>query len=608
MKNKLLITLLLLILLTPVYAKAASVSLSLNCPASAKASSIVACTVTATPSGADLKGIEAKISISNGSYSSFVADGSWVAQGNTATGFVLTRNQAASSTVNVGTLNLQMPSTGSLSVSLNSIYGSDSSYNTLSGNAPSASIRIQSEINTLSSLTVSNCNFNFHPNTTTYQCGEVDINSITISATATDGNAKVTGTGTKNLVPGANNFSVVVTAESGAKKTYTIRISRKDNRDSDSTLSSLKVDSYNLDFSSNKTEYNLEVPNEVSAVNIEATTTKTTSKASGLGVKSLTLGQNRIVVTVTAENGTTTDYVININRLDAENVPSTTLTTLTINGTVINIPSSKIILYGVDSTVEKLELTATTNSKSTTYKVVGNEALKEGINIITITVSDTNQKDNIYTIIVNKLSANNTVINTLNNLTSVDNHILINNKTNDNNISYALFQLLKNKSLTFNSVNEYNGLYYSVILTKDTKINSDTSLSITKSATNPLTYMSSIPANAKIKLFIDDLSLNGKSMKLYGFNPQENSYELITDAITIKDYYIEFTSNGSLQYILTNENLNNSTSSFNVTNIIIYVVCFLGGAIIATGVMFIIKLVKSKKKNISQNPPVYPTN
>lgn len=54
-----------------------------------------------------------------------------------------------------------------------------------------------------------------------------NVSSITIGATAADSKATVSGAGTKNLNVGANKFSVVVTAESGAAKTYTITVTRQ---------------------------------------------------------------------------------------------------------------------------------------------------------------------------------------------------------------------------------------------------------------------------------------------------------------------------------------------------------------------------------------------
>lgn len=57
---------------------------------------------------------------------------------------------------------------------------------------------------------------------------ENDVDSITIKATKADSGASLSGTGTKELTEGMNTFKIVVTAEKGNKKTYTISVNRKE--------------------------------------------------------------------------------------------------------------------------------------------------------------------------------------------------------------------------------------------------------------------------------------------------------------------------------------------------------------------------------------------
>ena len=57
---------------------------------------------------------------------------------------------------------------------------------------------------------------------------ENNINNIYISAKANDSKAKVSGTGSKDLEEGINTFEIVVTAENGSTRTYTITIIRKE--------------------------------------------------------------------------------------------------------------------------------------------------------------------------------------------------------------------------------------------------------------------------------------------------------------------------------------------------------------------------------------------
>lgn len=84
--------------------------------------------------------------------------------------------------------------------------------------------------NYLSSLSVSGYSLTptFAVNTTTsYSLIVSDsTSSITISATAANSNATVSGTGTVSLSQGTNTIKIVVTAQSGAKRTYTLTVVR----------------------------------------------------------------------------------------------------------------------------------------------------------------------------------------------------------------------------------------------------------------------------------------------------------------------------------------------------------------------------------------------
>lgn len=62
-----------------------------------------------------------------------------------------------------------------------------------------------------------------------------DVSKIGISATALDGGATISGTGTKELKVGSNRIEVVVTASNGNKRTYTIIVVRKTPEQSSTT-------------------------------------------------------------------------------------------------------------------------------------------------------------------------------------------------------------------------------------------------------------------------------------------------------------------------------------------------------------------------------------
>lgn len=123
--------------------------------------------------------------------------------------------------------------TGSKSVSVSvksSSSSSSSSSNSSSSSSSSSSSTTtevkKSSVNTLSKLSIDKGSLSpeFAAGTTNYNVIVTDQEEITISATAKDSKASVSGTGKKTLKVGDNSFSVVVTAEDGSKKTYTIGV------------------------------------------------------------------------------------------------------------------------------------------------------------------------------------------------------------------------------------------------------------------------------------------------------------------------------------------------------------------------------------------------
>ena len=127
--------------------------------------------------------------------------------------------------------------------------------------------------------------------------------------------ATVTGLDEYNLNVGANTINVVVTAQDGSKLTYTFIINRKAN--ANTLLSSLTVDEANLTepFESTKFVYYMYITGETEKLTINAVPSADTSKYTIIGnYNNLQAGKNEIIVRVTAEDGSTCDYKIIVNR------------------------------------------------------------------------------------------------------------------------------------------------------------------------------------------------------------------------------------------------------------------------------------------------------
>ncbi len=87
-------------------------------------------------------------------------------------------------------------------------------------------------------------------------------------------------------------------------------------------LSSLTIEGYSFDFDGGTTSgYSIEVPSDVSSVNVTAKTVNSKATVTGTGSISLSKGSNILKVVVTAQNGDKRTYTIEIIRSTANEIP-----------------------------------------------------------------------------------------------------------------------------------------------------------------------------------------------------------------------------------------------------------------------------------------------
>ena len=180
-------------------------------------------------------------------------------------------------------------------------------------------IRITSNDNNLSNLALSSGTLSpsFSSGTTNY-FATVDAPKVTISATKTDSKSTISGsTGEVSLNYEENTFRIIVTSESGSTKTYTITITRPDNRDKNNSLSSLSLNGEVIKLKSDVSEYSYEVENDVTQMRLEAvldSAKATFDKNYGPRTVDLKEGENLIEIKIIAENEKTRTYTLNIKR------------------------------------------------------------------------------------------------------------------------------------------------------------------------------------------------------------------------------------------------------------------------------------------------------
>ena len=254
-----------------------------------------------------------------------------------------------------------------------------------------------------------------------------DVTEVEVYGTALDKNAKVEGVGKVTLNEGNNTVKITVTAEDGkTTKTYTLTIKRRtvaeetaENGEVRLKTLGIKPEEYDFTgFNSEKTEYSVEVPNEVDEIEVYATAMNSSAQIAGTGMIELKEGKNELKVEVIAANGAKKTYTLEVTRKEKDGVSGTTeekfgLASLSIEGLTLK-PSFKVGTY--EYTVEltedlaSLSIQAKANDKEATVEVYGNENLQQGENIITIQVTnEETKKMSTYQIIVNKNAAEETV-------------------------------------------------------------------------------------------------------------------------------------------------------------------------------------------------------
>jgi hypothetical protein len=274
-------------------------------------------------------------------------------------------------------------------------------------------------INTLSAIKTSNgvLSPSFSKNVYSYKIS-LDPNVSSITITPTKEGTKSTfvsgySGGTFKLNYGDNKVLIKVKSESGKINTYTIVINRRDNRNTNNYLKTLKIENANIEFDKNTLNYSVIVKNNINKINIMATTEHSTATVSGIGEKALKEGSNKFEIKVKAENETIRTYTINIKRLtkDEDVSSNTNLKELQINNYPINFNKSTYSYTLEIGDETSLDIKYSPEDITSIVNVNGNTDLKDG-SVITIKVTSTDGSTKDYIIRVTKTQIEETGINT----------------------------------------------------------------------------------------------------------------------------------------------------------------------------------------------------
>lgn len=234
-----------------------------------------------------------------------------------------------------------------------------------------------------------------------------DIDKITINAVKNNETQKVTGVVKDYALKfGENKFTITVVAENGNSKDYVITVNRQDTRSTNNNLKSLEIEEgkLNKEFKSDVLEYQMKVLYDVTKLNIKYETEEEHAKVEVLGdVNKLKENENIITLKVTSEKGDVKEYKLVVTRLkEGETLGNNPdISELNIKGYDINFSKDKQV-YSLKIEKEKtLNIEVILEDPTSSYKITGNNDLKDG-SIIKINTTSKDGSTREYQIIIEK--------------------------------------------------------------------------------------------------------------------------------------------------------------------------------------------------------------
>jgi len=188
--------------------------------------------------------------------------------------------------------------------------------------------KIKSSEAALSTLTISQGTLTpeFNANGEDYTAVVKDtINGVRINATAAS-NGTVTGTGTKTLKMGDNEFEITVTSEDGSKtKTYRLNVIRGEVQEPSAFLKTLTINNIGIalspEFDPKNNKYTVKVGEDIDELDLKYTLEDSLAEVEIEGNEKFITGENLVKITVKASDESDTQvYEITVIKEEEESV------------------------------------------------------------------------------------------------------------------------------------------------------------------------------------------------------------------------------------------------------------------------------------------------
>ena len=301
MKKRIYVIITFIMMILPFYVSAESTgSVNISCsPSTIKSGETTSCTITGK-TDSDVSSISMGIKLSeNLEAVEFKPNSTWLGDdiSNGKIDIYTNSGDPVKSEFTIGTLKIKAKSgviakDESLTLTSNVFYHDRAEYKIPDA---TASIRIPSNNNSLSSIKVNDDGKFFDENKTSFDLTN-ESETVNIVVTTKDSKAKVKGNGQQKLNYGKNTLKIEVTAEDGSKKVYTLNINRPDSRSKENYLLDFGFLNHDIKFDKNKTEYELIVENNISKIGLFASDTKSSIPKTDMFSNALIIDGTKISV------------------------------------------------------------------------------------------------------------------------------------------------------------------------------------------------------------------------------------------------------------------------------------------------------------------------
>ncbi len=344
------------------------------------------------------EGITGRFDITHSSNVSVNLDSVFVDNGNAEGRIRVTANSPGNATVTLTPADISDSTTGdpittlsartdTVTVTAASSSGGSSSDNTSSSNNNSSSERT-------SSNTTSNAPTFSSVNETVYATSSVNVRSSYSTSSRVLGSLEegdsVTRTGRATSAVNGITWSRVTYNGQTAYVSSQYLTTERPEESSNNNLRELTIEGdYELtpEFSSDVTEYDLTVGEDVESIEINAVPDDDTAEVEITGNENLLMGMNTVEIKVTSEDGTEKTYTINVTRGEAAGFG---LSEITIEGyeltPTFSTDTHEYTVDIADLSVTSLNINAVPSEENATVEITGNDELQQGENIITILV------------------------------------------------------------------------------------------------------------------------------------------------------------------------------------------------------------------------------